>query len=154
MPESEELVDLEPLSTQENLRLLGVGRVGRVGFSVDGLPHVLPVNYRADDDGTVVFRTTAGSILTAVAGQPVAFEVDGFDEHRRSGWSVCVSGQARELSSADDPRARELRQLNVVTWAPGIRQRWFAVAPEQITGRRLPLDATPSDFGWMPGIVG
>ena len=65
------------------LRLLGTGRIGRVGFVSDGQPHVLPVNYVASDAGEVVFRTTDGSVLTAVAGGPAVFEIDGYDEQSR-----------------------------------------------------------------------
>ena len=154
MGQVEELSGLEVLTAGECLHLLAERRIGRVGFVVSGQPHVLPVNYSADRDGSVVFRTTAGSILTNVAGRPVAFEVDGFDELRHTGWSVCVHGVGREISERDDPTARRLQELSVVTWAPGERDRWFAVTPDMITGRRLPLDATATDFGWTPGVVG
>jgi len=154
MPDSDELIDLERLSPEENLELLQFGRIGRVGFVADGVPHVLPVNYRADDQGTIVFRTTPASTLNAVAGARVAFEVDGFDERLQTGWSVCVGGRGQEITGLDDPTAQRLQRLSVVTWAPGRRERWFAITPDVITGRRLPLKATASDFGWMPGIVG
>jgi nitroimidazol reductase NimA-like FMN-containing flavoprotein (pyridoxamine 5'-phosphate oxidase superfamily) len=127
--------------------------IGRVGFIVSGQPHVLPVNYSVDSDGSVVFRTTAESTLTSVATKPVAFEVDGFDEPHQTGWSVCVQGMAREITDADDPTARRLHELSVVTWAPGQRERWFAITPDEITGRRLPLTATAANFGWTPGVV-
>jgi nitroimidazol reductase NimA-like FMN-containing flavoprotein (pyridoxamine 5'-phosphate oxidase superfamily) len=144
---------LEVLNAGECLYLLGGACIGRVGLVVSGQPHVLPVNYAADRDGSVVFRTTVGSILTNVATKPIAFEVDGFDERRRLGWSVCVHGVGREITEDDDPTARRLRELSVVTWAPGPRDRWFAITPDLITGRRLPLAATAADFGWTPGVV-
>jgi nitroimidazol reductase NimA-like FMN-containing flavoprotein (pyridoxamine 5'-phosphate oxidase superfamily) len=148
-----ELSGLEVLTPGDCVHLLAASRIGRVGFVASGQPHVLPVNYVIDDDGAVVFRTTAESILTSVADQPAAFEVDGFDERHRTGWSVCVHGLGREITGADDPVARRLRGLSVVTWAPGQRDRWFAITPDQITGRRLPLAATAADFGWTPGVV-
>jgi nitroimidazol reductase NimA-like FMN-containing flavoprotein (pyridoxamine 5'-phosphate oxidase superfamily) len=150
----EELTGLEVLSAGDCLYLLAESCIGRVGFMVSGQPHVLPVNYSADRDGSVVFRTTAESILTNVAGKSAAFEVDGFDERYRTGWSVCVHGMGREITGADDPAARRLQEVGVVTWAPGHRDRWFAITPDEITGRRLPLDATAADFGWTPGVVG
>jgi uncharacterized protein len=107
-----------------------------------------------DRDGSIVFRTTSQSVLAAVGGQTAVFEVDGYDETRQLGWSVCVLGAAREITHQDDPTARRLRELSVVTWAPGQRDRWFAITPDQITGRRLPLQLSPRDFGWLPGVVG
>ena len=123
MPDDSELHGLEVLSPAACLRLLGTGRIGRVGFVSDGQPHVLPVNYVASDAGEIVFRTTDGSVLTAVAGGPAAFEIDGYDEQSRTGWSVCVHGPGREITDAEDPLARRLRELNVITWAPGPRDR-------------------------------
>jgi uncharacterized protein len=149
----EQFTGLEVLTPGDCLYLLAGGCIGRVGFVVSGQTHVLPVNYAVDKDGSVVFRTMAQSILTSVAAKPVAFEVDGFDERHQMGWSVCVHGVGREITDADDPTARRLLELSVVTWAPGQRDRWFAITPDEITGRRLPLAATAADFGWTPGVV-
>jgi uncharacterized protein len=153
MPDDHDLDGLEILSTTECLRLLAKGRLGRVGFVSHGQPHVLPVNYLASDDGEVVFRTTEGSVLTAVAGAPASFEIDGYDERRRTGWSVCVLGPGREITDADDVLARRLRELDVITWAPGQRDRWFAILGDEITGRRIPMTISPAEFGWIPGVV-
>ena len=107
MTNDRELQSLEILSPAECLRLLGRGRIGRVGFVSDGQPHVLPVNYIASDAGEVVFRTTDDSLLTAVAGGPAAFEIDGYDERARAGWSVCVHG----------PGQRDHRRRRRARWA-------------------------------------
>jgi hypothetical protein len=101
-----------------------------------------------------VFRTTADSLLASVASKPVVFEVDGVDVAARTGWSVCVHGFAREVTDQDDPIARRLLQCGVESWAPGSRDRWFAVIPHEITGRRIPVTAVPSsEGGWMSGVV-
>jgi len=153
MTDDGELHGLEALSPAECLRLLGRGRIGRVGFVSDGQPHVLPVNYIASDAGEVVFRTTDDSLLTAVAGGPAAFEIDGYDEGAKTGWSVCVHGPGREITDIGDDLADRLRQLNVITWAPGPRDRWFAILGDQITGRRIPMTVAPADLGWIAGVV-
>jgi nitroimidazol reductase NimA-like FMN-containing flavoprotein (pyridoxamine 5'-phosphate oxidase superfamily) len=153
MTEDSTLEGLEVLTTSDCLRLLTSGCIGRVGFMHAGQPRVLPVNYTADDDGSVVFRTAQQSILTTIAARPATFEIDGFDEQHRSGWSVCVQGIGREITTADDPLARQLQRLSVITWAPGRRDRWFAVLADEITGRRLALTALPGDFGWIGGVV-
>ena len=67
-------------------------------------------------------------MLTEVAGGPAAFEIDGYDEQARTGWSVCVHGPGREITDAGDVLAERLRELNVISWAPGPRDRWFAVS--------------------------
>jgi nitroimidazol reductase NimA-like FMN-containing flavoprotein (pyridoxamine 5'-phosphate oxidase superfamily) len=148
-----ELEGLEVLTAAECLRLLGVGRVGRVGFVSGGQPRVLPVNYAASSAGEIVFRTAERSILTEVAGAPAAFEVDGYDEARRTGWSVCVQGPAREITDSDDALAHRLRDLRVLTWAPGRRDRWFVIIGQEITGRRIPMTLTAAEFGWIEGVV-
>jgi nitroimidazol reductase NimA-like FMN-containing flavoprotein (pyridoxamine 5'-phosphate oxidase superfamily) len=147
------LEGFEILSTSECISLLQRGCIGRVGFVAGGYPRVLPVNYAAADDGAVVFRTTAASSLTQVALQPVTFEIDGFDAHRHIGWSVCVTGEGREVTDGADPTGERLHRLQLVTWAPGSRSRWFAVLPAEITGRRLPLSATAEELGWIAGVV-
>jgi nitroimidazol reductase NimA-like FMN-containing flavoprotein (pyridoxamine 5'-phosphate oxidase superfamily) len=144
---------LEVLTISDCLRLLKSGCIGRVGFMHAGQPRVLPVNYTADDDGSVVFRTADQSILTTIGARAATFEVDGFDERHRTGWSVCVQGIGREITTADDRLARQLQRLSVITWAPGRRDRWFAVLADEITGRRLPLTASPGDFGWFTDAV-
>ena len=143
---------LDVLSRPECLALLRGIVIGRVGFQLEDVPHILPVNCAIDGDGTVVFRTAIASVLAQVSGRPVVFETDGFDETTQTGWSVCVRGRARDIDSGTDHLARALQDLTVIPWAPGERDRWFAVPPEEVTGRRIPL-VRPPDFGWIPGVV-
>jgi nitroimidazol reductase NimA-like FMN-containing flavoprotein (pyridoxamine 5'-phosphate oxidase superfamily) len=154
MSGTEDLKGLEVLSEAECLLLLARGCVGRVGFVVGGRPQVLPVNYAADDRGVVVFRTATNSLLTAVAHQPVAFEIDGVDTAHRTGWSVAVQGEANELAELGTPSVDRLRAMPVVAWAPGQRDRWFSITPAQVTGRRLPVQGVDDGEGWYEGILG
>jgi hypothetical protein len=140
------------LSTDECLALLVGAGIGRIGFELDGVPHVLPMNCAVDHDGTVVFRTNPGSILAQVVGRPAVFEIDGFDTRTRTGWSVCVHGRGRDLGAATDRLVSHLRELSVIPWAAGVRDRWFAIPPEEVTGRRIPL-VQDADYGWLPGVV-
>jgi nitroimidazol reductase NimA-like FMN-containing flavoprotein (pyridoxamine 5'-phosphate oxidase superfamily) len=150
-----ELSGIEVLSAPQCRQLLAQGCVGRVGFVAGGRPHVLPVNYAADESGVVVFRTGAGSLLMAASRQDVAFEVDGLDVAHRSGWSVCVYGTASEITETEDPGAGRLRALGVISWVPGRRERWLAISPLEITGRRLPVHGDLEGVGgWFPGIPG
>ena len=144
---------LEALSADECTAKLSAGCVGRVGLIADGSPHVLPVNYAADATGEILYRTVAGSLLAGVGGQSVVFEVDGFDQSAKSGWSVCVHGEAREVVVPQGPAAAQLVERSVVTWAPGKRDRWIAITPAEVTGRRLPMSGVADHPGWIEGVV-
>jgi uncharacterized protein len=143
---------LEVLGAEECLRLLGAAVIGRVAFEAGGVPHLLPVNFAADADGTVVFRTAEHTVLESVGGRPAVFEADGFDAVNHTGWSVCVRGIGREVTAGEDSTARRLLDLSVIPWAPGQRERWFAITPDEVTGRRIPI-VRAADFGWLPGVV-
>ncbi|HZQ59540.1 MAG TPA: pyridoxamine 5'-phosphate oxidase family protein [Acidimicrobiales bacterium] len=127
---------LEPLSREMCETLLASGSIGRLAVVIDDQPHIVPVNYVADG-ATIVFRTAPGTVLTETALQRVAFEVDGIDEERRSGWSVTVHGFGREITDAVDSESQRLRALHVDCWAPEGRDRWFKIVPDLVTGRYL-----------------
>jgi uncharacterized protein len=143
---------LEVLSDDECLRLLGEAVIGRVGFQADDVLHILPVNYAVDADGTVVFRTTVDGLLSRIGGRQAVFEADGFDLTSRTGWSVCVRGMGRDVVAGRFRAAQHLLDLTVIPWAPGLRDRWFAISPEEVSGRRIPI-VRAADFGWIPGVV-
>jgi nitroimidazol reductase NimA-like FMN-containing flavoprotein (pyridoxamine 5'-phosphate oxidase superfamily) len=139
MPEGGEL---EQLSIDECLTLLGTATVGRIAMVVDGAPTLLPVNFRlVDDSGRrwIVLRTRPGNVIDR--GSPaVAFEVDEIDTHRHEGWSVLVRGTLGRL----DPDAEGLRErFDPGSWLAG-RDSWLVVEPSAITGRRL----VAPDRGW------
>ena len=144
---------LEALSSAECIAKLSARCVGRVGLIAEGCPHVLPVNYAADATGEILYRTAAESLLATVGGKSVVFEVDGFDETAKSGWSVCVHGEAREVLVPQGPAAAQLVERGVVTWAPGTRDRWFRITPTEVTGRKLPMSGVADHEGWIEGVV-
>jgi nitroimidazol reductase NimA-like FMN-containing flavoprotein (pyridoxamine 5'-phosphate oxidase superfamily) len=118
--------------------------VGRLAVVIDGRPHILPLNYAADEDGVIVFRTADLTTATEASLTHVAFEIDEFDVARREGWSVAVHGFGREISGAVDRDSERLLRLPVHAWAPGQRDRWFTITPREITGRRLSIAASGS----------
>jgi uncharacterized protein len=110
--------------------------VGRIGFCVDGAPLVLPVNF-VWFEGTVVFRTLEGQKLTAAAAaQTVCFEVDRWDPADHSGWSVVVTGRAREV--IEWAEIEQLERIGLVPWERARwRPFWVRIDPDSITGRIL-----------------
>ena len=128
---------LVELDRAECERLLASQEVGRLAVVVDGSPHVVPVNYATPGGGVVVFRSAPGTVLTEASLREVAFEVDEIDRSTHSGWSVEVRGVGRDIADALDAESVRLRQLPIITWAPGERQQWFKIIPDAVTGRRL-----------------
>ncbi|MEP6463640.1 MAG: pyridoxamine 5'-phosphate oxidase family protein [Frankiaceae bacterium] len=123
------------LSRSECLDLLRAGTVGRVVLTHRALPVALPVNYAVDGD-SVVFRTSSATALAAAAdGSVVAFEVDHVDLPSRSGWSVLITGVAREVHGSDLLRADQLR---LDSWAATDSEaRYVRIPLALVSGRRL-----------------
>ena len=133
-------LDVIPLA--ECLRLVGAQRVGRLGFVVGDQPLVLPVNYALEAD-IVVFRTGVGTKLESIANAKVAFEVDHFDVHEGTGWSVIVQGLAQEITEDIDVFAEALRRAAAPTWVPAPADHYIRIVPQIISGRRLPGTRPP-----------
>jgi nitroimidazol reductase NimA-like FMN-containing flavoprotein (pyridoxamine 5'-phosphate oxidase superfamily) len=140
------------LSTEECLDRLRSARVGRIAFVSDGEPVILPVNHGMDGDA-VVFRTDAGSKLIAADDElPVAFEVDGFDPDRRTGWSVLLRGVA--TSVLDPVETARLDQLGVWPWADMVERRhWVRIRGYQMSGRRV-VHGAPAEQGPLSAVTG
>ncbi|MFF3500512.1 pyridoxamine 5'-phosphate oxidase family protein [Streptomyces sp. NPDC003247] len=125
-----------PLDRQECLRLLAEVPVGRVVYTRQALPAVLPVNFSLDTDASVLLSTSPGSdLVRAVDGVVVAFEADEFDAATRSGWSVVVTGRATVVT---DPAEQErLSQAGPTSWMPLHGTVFVRIESEMVTGREL-----------------
>jgi len=126
---------LEVLGREECLRLLTHATLGRVAVTQGALPAVLPINYRLVGD-RIVFRTAGGTKLDAATRNAiVAFEVDDMEPLGHTGWSVMVTGMAREVT---DPRQLEdLDAANIPRWAPSPGDRLVEISTDMISGRRI-----------------
>ena len=123
---------LEVIDRAECDILLRGRTLGRVGVRIADEIMVLPVFYAVVDDD-IVFRTAPGTKLdAAVMGTRVAFEVDG----TAPGWSVMVSGHAREIKESREQQHARTRLGD--DWPAGERDHLVAIAIERISGRRLP----------------
>ena len=123
------------LTRDECYERLRTARVGRLAFVSQGDPVILPVNHGLDGEA-IVFRTAPGSkLLAGDAERRVAFEVDGFDADRRSGWSVLVRGTATTVENRQE--IERLNRLGVWPWADLVeRTHWIRIATYSVTGRQ------------------
>lgn len=126
---------VEELDASECRRLLESTTVGRLGYTSERGPRIIPVNYTLGVD-SVAFRTGQQTEVARLAlGRIVAFEVDQVDDFLRSGWSVLVVGKLAEMS----PSA--VRMLNVtqtpVPWAGGDRTLFCEIPLTEVSGRRI-----------------
>lgn len=123
------------LTREECYDRLRSARVGRIAFVTQGDPIILPVNHAVDGEG-IVFRTAPGSkLLAGDAELRVAFEVDGFDVDRRTGWSVLVRGIASTVEDADE--IMRLNGIGVWPWADLVeRGYWVRIGAYSVTGRQ------------------
>jgi len=132
---------LEELSEEESLRLIERAEIGRIGFTGRFGPVVLPVNFKVLD-GSVVFRTVAGSPLgedlrTGItnADYKVAFEIDEISPAERTGWSVLIQGGAHYVDDAEERAVAE--RAGIDPWAGGDRDVFVRIKPTLISGRRI-----------------
>jgi nitroimidazol reductase NimA-like FMN-containing flavoprotein (pyridoxamine 5'-phosphate oxidase superfamily) len=132
---------LEVLDRDECLRLLRTASLGRIGITTGALPTILPINFRVEGD-RILFRTGIGTKLDAATREAVvAFEADEIDPMYHSGWSVVVTGVAREVKEPDDQAV-----YTTPRWAPGQTERLVEVSIDEVSGRRL--DGFHLESGW------
>lgn len=126
---------LEELEREECLALIAPGGIGRFVFLEGRGPVAVPVNFRVLGQD-IVFRTNAATSIAARAGQVrVSFEVDHIDEALSEGWSVLVSGRARQVR--EPAELEKLSRLGVEPWAGGERDAYLRLVPLEVTGRRI-----------------
>jgi nitroimidazol reductase NimA-like FMN-containing flavoprotein (pyridoxamine 5'-phosphate oxidase superfamily) len=144
MDTPEERPVFEALNVDECLALAATVPIGRLAIGqVDGPPHVVPLNFVLDGD-VVVFRSEVGTKFRLLRGAAVTFEVDAYDESRRSGWSVVFQGPAYEASHW------ETDHLHLEPWIPGSKAHWVRILPALVTGRRIRyLEVAPSRRGYL-----
>ncbi len=127
-----ELVELDEETCRQRI---APGGVGRCVFVDARGPMALPVNFGVLD-GDIVFRTERKSSLASdVPGQRISFEVDHIDDAFSEGWSVLVTGTARQVEAAAE--LESVQGLDVQPWASGDRETYFRLAPEIVTGKQI-----------------
>jgi transcriptional regulator with XRE-family HTH domain len=126
---------LVPLSQAECHQLLAPRGVGRIGFPTASGTMILPVNY-AMTGGSVVIRTSAGSVIGAHGDGPASFQVDHFDLDLGQGWTVLARGEAHRVLQPDE-RRRLREHCDLRPWPSGEHELFIRIVPTQLTGRRI-----------------
>ncbi|QLY28565.1 pyridoxamine 5'-phosphate oxidase family protein [Nocardia huaxiensis] len=138
-------MDVVELSRGEAMRLLASAPFGRVVFTRNAMPAVRPVNHIVDTDDFVVIRTRLASRLTSAvradAEMVVAYEADDIDPIGHLGWSVVVTGIARQVT---DPERIARYERLLQPWVEGVRDSVIAIEPTLVTGLRLAHSAERS----------
>jgi uncharacterized protein len=87
----------EVLGRAESLRLLATAVIGRLAFTRAALPAIRPVSFTMDGEDLLIPVPGDDPLIDALRGSVVAFEVDAYDQARRTGWTVAVVGASRVL---------------------------------------------------------
>jgi uncharacterized protein len=115
--------------------------LGRIGYVVDGLPIIVPVNFVVDGE-SVVFSTAKGSKLSWLSNHSrVAFQADHDRPSDQSGWSVLIHGTAREV--IDPVELAVLRTGSLHSWAIPSADHWVRISIDRISGRRIERAVRP-----------
>lgn len=119
----------ERIEPDECRRLIASRSVARIGFvSTAGDVLVLPVSYKVDDAGVLVFQTSGGGVLARLAdGERVSVQVDDVSEELHNGWAVLAHGHTAIYEGDVSPRA----------WIAGHNEVVIGIALDRLTGRAI-----------------
>jgi hypothetical protein len=127
---------LEILDREECLRLLATATLGRVGITIGALPVIIPMGFQLTGD-QVVLRVGVGTkVDAALHNAVVAFEADEVEPLGGGGWSVSLTGFAREVT--DPAELGQMRRARIPRWVECGPDRYVAVSTDLISGRRIP----------------
>ena len=141
--EEEALYGTTRLSAAECWDAIRGADIGRLGVVIDGHPEIFPITYVVDH-GTVVFRTGEGTKLDGVlSGNPVAFEVDGYDQQTNRAWSAIIKGAAEVPRGIDE--MVETVMLPIFPWQAGRKSRYIRIVPTEVSGRRFRIQPGARD---------
>jgi len=135
---------VEQIARDEALRLLASVPYGRVVFTLAALPAIRPVNHLVDEGDIVIRTRRLTGISAALATQAaaveqasdlvVAYEADLIDPVERTGWSVVVTGLARQV---EDPERLARIADRLQPWVDSAMDAAIAITPEIVDGIRL-----------------
>ena len=122
------------LTEAECWSLVSDAVVGRLAVCLDGRAHIFPINF-IEHQGSIVFRTAAGTKLSAARNGHVAFEIDGYEADEGMAWSVIIAGEAREIVCGIE--WSDARDLPLFPWHVAPKAHFVRIAADEISGRRF-----------------
>ena len=132
---------MEILDREECLRLLADTTFGRLAINLrSDVPMIRPVNYVFDErTQSILFRTDFGSKFQGViVSANAAFEIDGVDHERRTGWSVIATGAVEKVTNYLE--LERFARTGLVPWDPGNKPHWARIRVWTVSGRRITSD--------------
>ncbi|GAA1835188.1 pyridoxamine 5'-phosphate oxidase family protein [Actinomadura chokoriensis] len=116
----------------ECLGLMDTVSIGRVVFTEQALPAVMPVAFVIDDGDAVICVPSESNLSAVTRGAIVAFEVDALDAAAPAGWAITVIGRAR----VDRDPGERVRQA-LQAWATGPQTEFIRISCQRLAGRRI-----------------
>lgn len=128
---------IHTLSRAECLTLLTTTTVGRIAFTDEHGPQLIPVNFAFIDDA-IYFRTLPGGYLSQLrnGAHRVAFGVDHHDDLFRDGWNVTARGSVHQVEDRATIN-KVLGHGRLHPWAGGVRPMVMKIDVETLDGRRV-----------------
>ncbi|SEE34457.1 Nitroimidazol reductase NimA, pyridoxamine 5'-phosphate oxidase superfamily [Arthrobacter alpinus] len=134
-PPSGTTPEIESLSKDQCWEMLREQVIGRLAVVDDDHPDIFPINY-AVDDGSLVFRTAAGTKLYGSTNNtPVAFEIDGYNPSTEQAWSVVLRGTVLAIRAG--AALAEAESLTLEPWQGGLKNHLMRILPLNLSGRRF-----------------
>jgi len=134
---------MKPMTRQQAMDKLANAEYGRVVFTQHAMPAIRPVNHLVSD-GRIIIVSHDDSAITAHAGHErgnvVVYEADQIDPRTRTGWSVTVTGLARQV---EDPALVARYQQALRPWVAGAMDVVIGIGTDIVTGFEL----TEADAG-------
>ena len=123
------------LSRADAIALLRTRAMGRLVYTNQALPAVMPVNFALRDGGIWLWTGSAAALGRPLDQAVVAFQVDELDLEACSGWSVTVTGMAHLVT--DDATLDRARAEGPAPWTPDTGGHLIRIPLTLVTGRML-----------------
>ena len=120
---------------EQCLALLASVPIGRVLYTDQALPAVMPMNFVLDGDEVTILTGSGSTMAAAIRNAVVAFQADDYDPLAMTGWSVTITGQARLV---DDPQEiARLVRLELRPWAHVPNGQFVRIPCRHVSGGRI-----------------
>ncbi len=126
---------VDNLKTSECRRLISGISMGRVAFTAQALPKILPVHCALRGDELVIASVHGADVPHPSNGDVVAFEIDGYNATTREGWCVTAVGRCRSISDPAEVAAIDALGIGPCTSVEG--GQYFSIRIGLLEGRKF-----------------